>query len=78
MTRAEQIVEEVLQLPEEDRAWVIHKLAQSVEDESTNSVEAAWAKEIDRRIAEVDSGMADLRPWSETMAELKTRFVRNG
>jgi putative addiction module component (TIGR02574 family) len=76
MTRAEQLVEEALQLPEDDREWIVDRLSQSIEGDSAESVEAAWAVEIDRRIKEIDEGKVELRPWDETMAELKARFVR--
>jgi putative addiction module component (TIGR02574 family) len=35
--------------------------------------EEAWAREIDRRVAEVDAGTAELVPWSDVRAEIDTQ-----
>ena len=37
---------------------------------SEQDIEAAWSKEIERRLAEIDSGSVELIPWEEVRAEL--------
>lgn len=37
---------------------------------SDQDIEAAWFKEIERRVAEIDAGTVELVPWEEVRAEL--------
>ena len=37
---------------------------------SNQDIEAAWSKEIERRLAEIDAGTVELIPWEEVRAEL--------
>ena len=37
---------------------------------SDQDIEAAWSKEIERRLAEIDAGAVALIPWEEVRAEL--------
>ena len=58
------------QLPERDRATLAGLLIESLDPISEPDVEAAWSKEINRRVAEIDSGTVELIPWEEVRAEL--------
>jgi putative addiction module component (TIGR02574 family) len=40
------------------------------EQASEQDIEAAWSKEIKRRLAEIDAGSVELIPWEEVRAEL--------
>jgi putative addiction module component (TIGR02574 family) len=40
------------------------------EGSSDQDIEAAWSKEIERRVAEIDAGTVDLVSWEEVRAEL--------
>jgi putative addiction module component (TIGR02574 family) len=41
------------------------------EDRSSDQdIDAAWSKEIERRVAEIDAGAVELIPWEEVRAEL--------
>jgi putative addiction module component (TIGR02574 family) len=55
--------DELLRLSEEDRVELANVLWDSVEDE-------AWEAELDRRVAEIESGTAVGRPASEVFDEL--------
>lgn len=37
---------------------------------SNQDIEAAWSKEIERRVAEIDAGTVELVPWEGVRAEL--------
>ena len=37
---------------------------------SDQEIEAAWSKEIERRLAEIETGSVELIPWEEVRAEL--------
>ena len=57
-------------LPPEERIRLAEELLSSVQD-SDEEIEAAWAQEIERRLAEVESGTAKLIPAEEVFAEIR-------
>lgn len=63
---------EALNLPVAERARLIEKLIVSLDAEP--DIEAAWAAEVERRHAEMDSGAVSLLPGAETLARLKAEF----
>lgn len=63
---------EALQLSPSDRARLIERLIASLDIDK--EVEDAWAEEIERRNAEVESGTVSLIPGSEALAKLKSEF----
>lgn len=63
---------EALQLPPSERALLVEKLIASLDVDP--EVEEAWAAEIERRLAEIDSGAVTPLPGPETLAELKAEF----
>lgn len=65
---------EALDLPVRERAQLVHRLIASLNedaDEDPEEVERAWEEEIRRRVAEVESGTAELIPAEEVFAELR-------
>jgi len=63
---------EVLRLPPADRARLIERLIASLDTDP--EVEEAWAAEVDRRNAEIESGAVSMVPGPEALAELKAQF----
>ena len=61
------------ELPEEDRATLAGLLIESLESEYETGVDEAWAAEIERRIAELESGRVKSIPWEEVRAKLLGR-----
>lgn len=63
----EHVLAAALRLPEEARAAVAAELIRSLDEpeEPPEEVEAAWADEIQRRLADVDAGRVKPIPWSE-------------
>lgn len=57
-------------LPPEDRVRLAEELLASIQEPDAE-VDAAWAEEIKRRIAEIDSGKAKLIPADEVFAEVR-------
>jgi putative addiction module component (TIGR02574 family) len=57
-------------LSEEERATLAGLLIESLESEVDPVVEEAWRKEIERRVAELDSGTAETVPWETVRAKL--------
>ena len=60
-------------LSEEERATLAGLLIESLETEVDPDVEEAWHKEIERHLAELDSGTAKTVPWETVRAELLRR-----
>jgi len=60
-------------LSEEERATLAGLLIESLESEVDSGVEEAWRTEIERRVAELDSGTAETVPWEVVKAELLRR-----
>jgi putative addiction module component (TIGR02574 family) len=62
-------------LPAEDRARLAEELLDSLHGEADSDVEAAWDREIERRVAEIESGAVKLVPAEDVHAEAR-RLIR--
>jgi len=66
MTRpASQLLDEVLRLPEPDRAELAVRLIESLDPTTDDDAEAAWDVEIRQRLDELDRERVTTLPWSE-------------
>jgi putative addiction module component (TIGR02574 family) len=65
---------EASELSEKDRADLAGLLLESLEDEPDAEVEAAWAAEIERRVAELEAGTVQSIPWEEVRQRLVDRL----
>lgn len=73
MTSTVEVLEaEALQLSAADRARLVERLIASLDMDPV--VEEAWAAEVERRNAEIESGAVFLVPGPEALAELKAQF----
>ena len=72
-TEASKILAAALKLPIEARAAIAGSLIESLDEEVDEDVEAAWAKEIARRIRDLDSGKAKTIPWSKARRSIRPR-----
>ena len=61
-TATEEIVEEVLHLSRESRAFLAEKLLESLDYEEVSAVSPEWMAEIRRRCREIDEGTAKMIP----------------
>ena len=59
-----------MSLNEEERAELIGMLLESLEMGSDEGVEAAWLQEIERRVAELDSGAVESVSWAEVRSRV--------
>jgi len=62
------------ELSEEDRATLAGLLIESLEADPEPDVEAAWRAEIERRVADVESGAVQTVPWEEVRRRLLDRL----
>lgn len=62
-SKLDKLLREVLELEQEDRAKLVGHLIESLDPAVDKDVEEAWAQEITRRAAEIDSGAVKTIPW---------------
>ncbi len=62
-------------LSAEDRARLVEELLDSLQGESDTEAEDAWDREIERRVAEIESGAVKLISAEEVHAEAR-RLIR--
>lgn len=76
MTRASRdLLNEALQLPLDDRAEMAAELLESL-DVAENDVEAAWAAEIERRIAAARAGEIESTDWRVVLDRVEKEVLR--
>lgn len=70
---ARELFEEAMRLNLEERETLMRLLIDTLDAESEEGVEDAWRIEIERRMAELDSGAVETVPWEELRARLFRR-----
>ncbi len=70
---ARELFEEAMRLDPEEPATLMRLLIENLDAESEEGVEDAWRVEIERRMAELDSGSVQTIPWEELRARLYRR-----
>jgi putative addiction module component (TIGR02574 family) len=70
---ARELFEEAMRLGPEERATLMRLLIDTLDVETDEGAEEAWRVEIERRIAELDSGAIETVPWEELRARLYRR-----
>jgi hypothetical protein len=72
--RARQLLDELLRLSAEDRALIASELDASLEQDSPEVVEKAWAEVIERRARGVLAGRSRGRDAFEVLDEIEARL----
>ena len=67
------ILKDALALPAKARAALAGSLLEGLDTEADEDAEAAWATELNRRVAELDSGAVRTIPWAEIRRRLAVR-----
>jgi len=71
------LLESSLRLPATARALLASKLLESIADESIDEkAEAEWEAEIERRVADVESGRVQGVPWSTVHSNLEAMISK--
>lgn len=70
---ARELFEEAMRLDPKERATLMRLLIETLDAESEEGVEDAWRLEIERRMAELDSGAVEAVSWEELRARLYRR-----
>ncbi len=72
---ARKVLNAALKLPEADKEKVAEVLLASMDGEPEKDIDAAWAREIERRTREIDRGAVASVSWSK-VKRLAARRVR--
>ena len=72
------LYERAMNLTDQDRAELVGLLLETLDIEQETGVEAAWLEEIERRVADLDSGAAKSVPWSEVRARVFDTSANRG
>ena len=70
----EQVKDEALQLPLEDRSRLASRLLESLDDD--DDVGPEWLEEIRRRVNEIKNGTAKMVPHAEVMSNVRERVAK--
>jgi putative addiction module component (TIGR02574 family) len=71
--KAADILKEALALPREQRAALAASLLDSLDADVDEDADAAWATEVNQRLADLDSGAVKTLSWAEVRRRLTTR-----
>jgi putative addiction module component (TIGR02574 family) len=72
-THVETLEAEALQLPAAERALLVQALIASLDTEA--GVEDAWAEEVERRHAQIESGEVQWVPGPEALAKIRAKHA---
>ncbi|NOX99934.1 MAG: addiction module protein [Verrucomicrobia bacterium] len=72
----EELEKEAMQLPEDQKISLAHKILQSTEPPEDPAANALWEAEIIRRIEKLDKGKTELHDASEVFAELDKQLQK--
>lgn len=67
----EQLAEEALSLPSEERALLADRLVESLDAAEANRIDRLWASEAKRRRDEVRQGLVQTIPGDEALARVR-------
>ncbi|MBT8083722.1 MAG: addiction module protein [Woeseia sp.] len=70
VTATKELYERAMSLNDEERAELVGLLLESLDIVGDDGVEAAWLKEIERRVTELDAGAVKSVPWTEVRARV--------
>jgi putative addiction module component (TIGR02574 family) len=73
-TQADDILRNALNLAPSERAEIAASLIASLDADTGDEIEAAWAAEIKRRIDQIDQGEVQLVPADEVMRSMRERM----
>ena len=68
---AEVVLADALRLGEDERAELAAEILASLDGPADPDADEAWAEEIRRRIASIESGAAKLEPWDEVKRRIE-------
>jgi putative addiction module component (TIGR02574 family) len=73
---ADKVFDEALSLPANDRLGLVEKLLRSLNLPTQSEIDNLWAKEAERRVAEIDRGEVDLIPGEKVFEKIRQKYAR--
>jgi putative addiction module component (TIGR02574 family) len=73
---AKKVIEEVLLLPSDARVSLVEQLLTSLNLPTQPEIDRLWAKEAERRIAQIDKGKAKLLPGEKVFSDIRKKYRR--
>ncbi len=73
---AKTVLAEALEIDDNERAELATELIASLDGEPDEGAEAAWATEIERRMADIDDGTATLTSWANVERRIKEEISK--
>jgi len=70
----QQLVNQLLQLPAEERISAARQLYFSLDNEIDKDSELDWEREIQKRISELDSGIVASVPWEAVKEKIELKY----
>jgi hypothetical protein len=71
-----EITQDALRLPHDEQLRLARTLLERSEATGQSDVDGAWEEEIERRIKNIDAGLAKSRPFAEVVAEVDRQLGR--
>ena len=65
-----ELYQSAMDLNDHDRAELVGMLLESLDLQVEDGVEAAWLSEIERRVADIDTGAVEPVPWTEVRSRV--------
>lgn len=75
MKTAEAVLADALRLDPKSRAELAAELLASLDGPADPDAEAAWAAEIERRVAAIEAGTAELEPWERVKHRIEKEIL---
>lgn len=69
--KSEALISDALLMPDEDRAMIAERLIASLDREFEKNTELAWQMELEKRMADIDSGKVTCIPWEQVRTRLR-------
>jgi len=76
ITHCEKILQDALALSDAERAVVVARLIESLDETTDTDVDDAWAAEIERRCAALDAGVAETSDWEDVRRRIEADILR--
>jgi len=73
---AKKVFDEALSLPAEARMSLVEKLLSSLNLPTQPEVDRLWAKEAERRIAQIEKGKVRLLPGEKVFSDIRKKYQR--
>lgn len=70
---ADKVFDEALSLPANDRLGLVEKLLRSLNLPTQGEIDSLWAKETERRVAEIDKGDVVLIPGEKVFEKIRQK-----